>query len=1063
MFNYIHRDSSIKTIKELVETPISILKGINQLELLSFECNGIQNIERIYKKYNYTKGKGKSVNEAKFEEDLKLLQQYSTIGYDQYAEANGRGRDVNLQDIAFLTELFIPEEKLNIDVLPFEGDALFSNNYKEFLGREIDRIRQGIVGENIVNLVDGNQINEIYQKVTIWVWPKSSCLNMLREGSQLENSSFDLEAYLLDVTPFVFSATTNVGNFGGDFNIELLPILGEWSSAKKKWIRDSKLVFSNKEYINIAHIINKERKIGSADFKFKQQDFYYQNILGENDIVFIRFDELGSEQTERKMVDYKEEILLSEIPNKIYDMIGLIDSVFVGINPQSNDVTISVKGRDLTKLVVEDNCYFFPIDYIQGENGIFANARQARAIQRYSGKIQGLAQSSIKTLGFAMKFVFNALSNMGVCPDDVFKSYINSKFYKDDTAGDRRTHKFNLNIEDKIDRNERGKRQKELFAKIEEAVKESRKLDDLTAESTTIENDTSNKVAGDCNRFLNAATQDFYKNDSRIKETVTTDVDWRIFTWHTPIFNEEELVGESVLSKIFVGMLCNGKYQFYWNGAEITDVEAQQKKKEYQDAYNLYKKWEADYKITAASTGSATANVPDQWSQTEYDAAEKRYFKGQMSQEEWAEWQQLLADYVYSQTSGVQDEIGKTADGERQSQLAIMGQEMTIAKQKMDVITNGLSSKIFPPNLSQINVSAKNALNLSWQFVKEMKSLQARKDKYTEEPCRGIWQIVKLIIDDENDLALANRRLVDSSLGNESGTLFTQLKKVCKEPFVEMYADTYYDQFYFIVRQPPFDYGRISEMIPHAVNISSSNVYSLNLEFERKAYSWYRLIPKGFFSGKNNEMVFAFIKAVLFEEYANIWGDNALEVVTNYIPYRSFVSDKGSMFEGSMIRQLVRDLKYVVDTNCYLPFTRRGTITIVRDRRIKRGNFIRLETTGEIYHVDAVNHSYRMAINSIDGYTSLQVSRGMFEEYIKNPDISDLSYFKIVRTPIDESGINDKTNFFDWKMSTLGKWKVDLENFNFFLRRRNMISRTNYSKLEDILTIEEINEINKKK
>ncbi|HPI19959.1 MAG TPA: hypothetical protein PKY56_06260, partial [Candidatus Kapabacteria bacterium] len=172
--------------------------------------------------------------------------------------------------------------------------------------------------------------------------------------------------------------------------------------------------------------------------------------------------------------------------------------------------------------------------------------------------------------------------------------------------------------------------------------------------------------------------------------------------------------------------------------------------------------------------------------------------------------------------------------------------------------------------------------------------------------------------------------------------------------------------------------------------------------------------------------------------------------------------DKSSLFDGYMLRQLVRDLKYIVDTNSYLPFTRKGQISIARDRRIKRGSFIRFEPTNELFYVDSVSHEYRMGERSPNGKTTLSVSRGMFEQYIKDPDVSDLSYFKIVRTPIDETKINDKESIFDWKINTLAKWKTDLENFNFFLRRRQSVD-AEFLPLKNLLSKEEINEINKNK
>ena len=67
----------------------------------------------------------------------------------------------------------------------------------------------------------------------------------------------------------------------------------------------------------------------------------------------------------------------------------------------------------------------------------------------------------------------------------------------------------------------------------------------------------------------------------------------------------------------------------------------------------------------------------------------------------------------------------------------------------------------------------------------------------------------------------------------------------------------------------------------------------------------------------------------------------------------------------------------------YKPFTRKGTITIRGDRRIKRGMWIWYKKTNEIFYVDSVANSAQIQGNGdVDRFTTLNVSRGMIKDFI---------------------------------------------------------------------------------
>ncbi|HPI19230.1 MAG TPA: hypothetical protein PKY56_02570, partial [Candidatus Kapabacteria bacterium] len=901
MYKYIHKDFSLSTIKELVESPTSLFRGINQLVLIGVEYDGKTNLQRIYESYPASEY-GTTENEKKYNEDKLLLETYSE-DYNSYSYTNGVSLEINLQKIQPLTEIYVPEDLLNRDVLPFEGDLLFSNDYKEFLSREIDRIRQNLGTETILQTIGGKNIIECYLKVTVWVWSKSKCLGRLR--TENHDVKFDYENYLIDITPFVISLRSTVDKNGGGFDLELAPLLGVWDNSKKKWVRDKNMLFSNGEFIYNTNLLRDKYRKNLKEPIISQENLYFNEVLSENDIVFIRFDALGSESTSRIREEYKEEIPLSEIPNKLYDMIGLIDRTTVSVNPQSNDLRISVSGRDLTKLLVEDNCYFSPVEFIQGEGGIYANIRQGKMLQRYSGKIQGLAQSSIKTIGFSLKFVFNALSNIGICPDGVFNPYSSSKTYTrtpskptsetgsmgpikvDYKTSDRRTHRFKLDIEDKINKSKEWDELDKIFEKIKNYVGDSRIVDDLAEDISDIEKTRIKTISGDLVKFMHSCDDDLYQPGvSKFKDTVPGgDIDWWIFGWSTPIYNEEEMVEESHLSKIFVDSLCKGVFEYYWKGQLISNAQAQK----IIDEINILmgqirtaKNAIQDLKQTGSSTKIIDPNDNDGTNVGKFCARGVYWDQVTLQKFSDALWSDINAN-TGSYVGNVQDQIGKVADKTRQDNMKTQYNLIFRTQDRLKEIQKDLSKKLVSPNINDINTNARRALNSAYEYMKKLKEIENRKDIYTLEVCNGIWQIIKLIVDDKTDISLANRRIVDSSLGNETGSLHDQITKICKPPFVEMFGDTYYDQFYFIVRQPPFDYKRVVEMAQYAISIGADQVESYNFGYENTVYSWYRIIPKGYFSGKNNEMVWAVIKAVLFPEFAEIWGDKPLEITTNYI------------------------------------------------------------------------------------------------------------------------------------------------------------------------------------
>ncbi|MBC7948984.1 MAG: M15 family metallopeptidase [Chitinophagaceae bacterium] len=293
------------------------------------------------------------------------------------------------------------------------------------------------------------------------------------------------------------------------------------------------------------------------------------------------------------------------------------------------------------------------------------------------------------------------------------------------------------------------------------------------------------------------------------------------------------------------------------------------------------------------------------------------------------------------------------------------------------------------------------------------------KPKVKLEPANGIWKIVKLVIDE----SVSGRMIQDSSFSSANGSILNFIRTACQEPLVEFYMDTYGDMYHLIVRKPPYDQNALISLIegkintetgtpevpPAVINIEQEDVLDEKLMFDdSEVYSWYHFYPRNVFIGDDNSYSLSYLGAIYFEEYAKLWGSKPFQQSHPYMPYVPLNNSEKGL--GLYERQAIFDLKYVVETNQYMPFTRKGKLILNGDRRIKIGNIIRYKSTGEIFFVDSVQQSYQISENSIDRITVVGVSRGMIEQLIygvfydtESGEKRYVSYFNIINTTLELS------------------------------------------------------------
>ena len=367
----------------------------------------------------------------------------------------------------------------------------------------------------------------------------------------------------------------------------------------------------------------------------------------------------------------------------------------------------------------------------------------------------------------------------------------------------------------------------------------------------------------------------------------------------------------------------------------------------------------------------------------------------------------------------------------------------------------------------------------------------------------GIWQIVKMVMDSD----VANFLNYDPTVASIQGGLSNFVNHICQRPFVEFAGDTFGDMYYFTIRRPPFDrehmlaalaelnllgnnkkyielqeqYNALSEseqdspeahMIWNQLRemknkyvINSKDVINSTIDWNNgEIYSWYQLYVM-YEIGAQDDLKYI-TPAILFPEYAALYGSRSLSVQS---PYLSFINagtqddlkkTGRSDSADNRIRSSIKELKYIIESNAYNPFTRSGSVTIVGNRKIKRGTFVSLNLEGveEIFYVEGVSQDYSVNNGSVSRTTTLQLSHGMVKSYIigvgdganQGAIVSDwkgqrvgthklISYFDI----IDFGDTKKDLNFDNWK-DGVSTWKVNRDVFNFFLKRLQMITPDYY-------------------
>lgn len=325
------------------------------------------------------------------------------------------------------TLLVIPTNNVKLDLIPSSKRNMFlkqsskgkepfwSENYKKLITDKeyIPIDEQGVFGTNCQVL-----------SPNIRVWAYSS-----------------VYATLIDISGFVDSCATQKSLSEGSFVIRLLPYDESWEDIKTHGYGD---------FYETMSVLDKDGNLQDSSFK---------KLFGFNDLVFIRFEALQLEKDPNNLSAYKIRIPLSKLANtdsqnyKVWDMIGLIDSVTQSYDAEANDLNVTIQGRDFTKLFTDDGSYFIPLKYIEGSKNqwMYGGDQSSNWFGRnvITGAFDVYMSYSFRDITSTLHFFLNQLSNLAIVEDpEVFKSY-----------GKRLTKLFEVNTSDpnyKNNKNVRG-------------------------------------------------------------------------------------------------------------------------------------------------------------------------------------------------------------------------------------------------------------------------------------------------------------------------------------------------------------------------------------------------------------------------------------------------------------------------------------------------------------------------------------------------------------------------------------------------------------------------------
>ena len=336
------------------------------------------------------------------------------------------------------TKIAIPNEKVFKETLAVVGkNQLYpQGDFKMFLST----MHRLLLEHSGYERVDRNKdkslgvVKQEYPNITVWMWVRA-----LSDADPNPDpiESRDPQGKFIDVSPFIFNCDTNVDDNGGNFTINLsaVPVEGD----KEQWtVEDSSILNYHDNDIRNNSIVetalHKISRKASSVGELERRNFLFHHLIQQNDMVFIRYETLEGESAQRLKDSRKLFLSPQDIPGRAYDMIGLVDSTSIATNPESNDVTCTITGRDLVKTIIDDGSYF----YATPAHDLSGLDQGDGLVQRLTanGKYPIIAEYAYRSIAWSLQFLMNQIAGIQVVPDDTFYGYGNRRVRKYKLEGD---------------------------------------------------------------------------------------------------------------------------------------------------------------------------------------------------------------------------------------------------------------------------------------------------------------------------------------------------------------------------------------------------------------------------------------------------------------------------------------------------------------------------------------------------------------------------------------------------------------------------------------------------
>ena len=948
---YTHLEPNIKTIRQIFDRPLvnraSIFKNVKKEDFLDLKVvDGEKSYKIRDKIFEYYDGnQSELVNHS--------------------AENITLDSPINISTTFWIEDTYVVKDFLftqTKNIVPTDNTNTFIAEHLALLFSNKGYVKQSTFAS----------YKKLHAEMQVFMWVRSLGRGKKSQEKQInisdKESIYNSEkgGQWINVTSFVKNLDTNVTKTGGNFSIDLAPIMCKYDESEDSWSIDG--VIGNATSTQVPYYA-KTSTHNVKNGSLSKNELFFHQIISENDLVYIRWESLKMEENSKRnlddikinacdvvVTDYNADYTPKRIGKNVYDMIGLVDKNRTSTNYSNNQVSINISGRDLVKLFIEDGTHFFPMEFASGKfftaGGV---ASENKLLQRnlFDANIMSLSVYQEKDIQYIFQFLISQLSNTGYIPDYVFEGY----------EGRRNTTINALKLTKSKEQIKAESEYQNIYNDIEKA---------LQANDTDIQN--ANKKDG----FVATTGLDNGTQNQRVSKGMSKLIDFVQYMNDTYAWFKDS---NTINSYKYNGVKYNKKNQY---PIELLGTLLPRTKTK---------------TVKTTTTPAKKTNSGNPF--TLYSAVE---------------------DYIaFTQTITTEEKTLTPVYNSSDKDTSKMWQ---------------ISSK--HPNLLK-------ALNLAKKYVNTEKPKDTT-TKTNKDFLKGLWQIIDIVIDEN----VRNRVLVDTSIAGHTGNIFSALQRVCIEPFAEMLFDTYGDRYCVLVRQQPFDYNGVTNCLTgqnltysqydengkikkktneNGVNITDDSKFNLVIDLDENliqneniewysgdVFSWYRINPQGYLFGSSNALTWLYLPAVYFSEYAEIWGSRPWVLNSPYIVDKSFVLDSNSGFkQDPLLVQSYYDLKYMIDSHCYLPFTKTGSFTIAGgDRRIKRGTWVRRKATGEVFYVESVSNSGDFG-SSVNRRTVIQVSHGMVEKYTQLQSVvgydNDISYFNIIDTKLNFDKVkNEQTD-----------------------------------------------------